>query len=439
MALEPFTSTVKTLTTQKSFAELGDFLNKQAPILAGNVGQLESLYESLDDNQHIMGCLAIIAARLKADNIENWDHMLQRTDTLFTEINDEQLRFSIGIIVEICKQLSSQLVKHNLAIRGIPVVQRAVAKIQTKPEQLVSPHADLAKLCLKAQCFGPILPILDIDITKVSKEDEHFDALRLLLYYYYGGCIYLAVKEYEKALYFFEVTVTCPTAAVSHVMLEAYKKYLLLTLIVHGDKPKDYVSLPKFTSPIVGKFMKPLCHMYTEIVTAYHHNNAEELRAVVNKYREVYESDSNLGLVNQVVKTQARSSIKRLTKPFVTLSLVDVASRVGLDNPQTAEKEIVEMIREGAIHATISQQDGMVSFDPNPESYSSPEMLRLVEGIASSAITMDKKVEKLTEEIMVSKQYLRRMVSGKEQDEDERLSSNSAVSSGGGRLPGYTM
>ena len=58
-------------------------------------------------------------------------------------------RFSIGIIVEICKQLSSQLVKHNLAIRGIPVVQRAVAKIQTKPEQLVSPHADLAKLCLK--------------------------------------------------------------------------------------------------------------------------------------------------------------------------------------------------------------------------------------------------------------------------------------------------
>ncbi len=27
--------------------------------------------------------------------------------------------------------------------------------------------------------------------------------------------------------------------------------------------------------------------------------------------QEVYESDSNLGLVNQVVKTQARSSIKR--------------------------------------------------------------------------------------------------------------------------------
>ena len=31
------------------------------------------------------------------------------------------------------------------------------------------------------------------------------DAAFVLLYYYYGGCIYLAIKQYEKALYYFEV------------------------------------------------------------------------------------------------------------------------------------------------------------------------------------------------------------------------------------------
>eukprot|EP00088_Acartia_fossae_P036776 TRINITY_DN3797_c0_g1_i1.p1 TRINITY_DN3797_c0_g1~~TRINITY_DN3797_c0_g1_i1.p1 ORF type:complete len:449 (-),score=114.31 TRINITY_DN3797_c0_g1_i1:569-1888(-) len=439
MALDQFASTVITLTTQKSYSELSDFLNRQSAILSGNIGQLESLYESLDESVHTMGCLAIVSARLKGDNIENWDQMLQRIDSLFTEISDEQQRFSNGIIVEICQQLSSQLIKNNLSIRGIPVVQRAVAKLQTKPEMLTAAHADLTKLCLKAQCFSAVLPILDIDITKISREEEHFDPCSLLLYYYYGGCIYLAVKQFEKALYFFEVTVTCPTAAVSHVMLEAYKKYLLLNLLVHGDKPKDFVTLPKFTSPIVGKFVKPLCYAYTEIVNAYHLNNVDELRNVIAKYRDIYDNDSNLGLVNQVHKTQVRSNIKRLTKPFVTLSLADVASRVGLQNPAAAEKEIVEMIREGCIHATISQQDGMVSFDANPESYSNPDVLRLVEGIATRAIQLDKKVEKLTEEIMVSKQYLKRMVNGKEQDDEERLSSNSAVSSGGSRLPAYTM
>lgn len=35
-----------------------------------------------------------------------------------------------------------------------------------------------------------------------------------------------------------QVCVTTPTAAVSHIMLEAYKKYLLVGLLVHGDKPK---------------------------------------------------------------------------------------------------------------------------------------------------------------------------------------------------------
>ena len=33
---------------------------------------------------------------------------------------------------------------------------------------------------------------------------------------------------------------TTPTAAVSHVMLEAYKKYQLVGLLVHGDKPKTF-------------------------------------------------------------------------------------------------------------------------------------------------------------------------------------------------------
>jgi len=439
MALEQFVNTVKTLTTQKSYSELCEFLNKQSPILCGNPGQLEGLYESLDDNQHIMGCLAIVAARLKNDNVENWDQMLHRIDNLFTVINDEQQRFSTGIMVEICHQLSSLLIKNNLAIRGIPIIQKAVKKLQERPDMLTAAHADLAKLCLKAQCFAPVLPILDIDMTKICTEEEHLDALHLLLYFYYGGCVYLAVKQYEKALYFFEVTVTCPAQAVSHVMLEAYKKYLLLSLIVHGDKPKDSNTLPKYTSPIVAKFLKPLCYAYTDIFNAYHQNNVDELRTVVAKYREIFESDSNLGLVNQVVKTQVRSNIKRLTKPFVTLSLADVANRVGLEHPNMAEQEIIEMIREGCIHATISQQDGMVSFDHNPESYSSPEVLQLVEGIAIRAIELDRKVEKLTEEILISPQYLRRMVSGKEQDDDERLSSNSAVSSGGGRLLGYTM
>lgn len=46
--------------------------------------------------------------------------------------------------------------------------------------------------------------------------------------------IYTALKRYEQALYCLEVVITTPAYAVSHVMLEAYKKYILVSLILYG-------------------------------------------------------------------------------------------------------------------------------------------------------------------------------------------------------------
>lgn len=63
---------------------------------------------------------------------------------------------------------------------------------------------------------------------------SHFDAKYYLLYYYYGGMIYLAVRNLDRALYFFEVAITTPAHAFSHIMLEAYKKYILVSLLLHG-------------------------------------------------------------------------------------------------------------------------------------------------------------------------------------------------------------
>jgi COP9 signalosome complex subunit 3 len=78
----------------------------------------------------------------------------------------------------------------------------------------------------------------------------------------------------------------------------------------------------------------------------------------VTRYAEVFQSDSNSGLVAQVLHSQVKTSVKRLTKTFVTLSLAELANRVGLDTPAEAEKLVVRMIEQGEIHASISQKDG---------------------------------------------------------------------------------
>ena len=65
-------------------------------------------------------------------------------------------------------------------------------------------HCELAKLCLVSKCVSPVLPFLDTDINMVATQA---DAVYLLLYYYYGGMIYTLLKNFDRALFFFEVKI----------------------------------------------------------------------------------------------------------------------------------------------------------------------------------------------------------------------------------------
>ena len=62
----------------------------------------------------------------------------------------------------------------------------------------------LVTTCSVFILFQAALPFLDADITDISKEGGHYDAKHFLLYFYYGGMIYTALKQYTRALYFFE-------------------------------------------------------------------------------------------------------------------------------------------------------------------------------------------------------------------------------------------
>lgn len=448
MALDQFVTAVQNLSAQGNYVELCDHLNKSVEVLQRNPGQLDTVLESLDMTQHSLGYLAVLVAKLSQENIDNWADLLGKCDTFVSRACPEQIKFSPNSLSDLCHILTAVLVKRGCAIRGISILARAVRTLQqSSPASLTPAHSDLARLCLVSKCFSPALPFLDTDVALICKENGQFDAMYLLLYYYYGGCIYTALKQFERALFFFEVCITTPTAAVSHIMLEAYKKYQLVGLLAHGDKPKsfkDNLALPKYTAPVVGKFLKPLCSAYNELVTAYHSNSSAELRAVVTKHQEAFSADSNLGLVNQVVASQTRTNIHRLTRTFVTLSLSDLASRVGLPGPAAVERELVAMIEAGSIHAAISQQDGMVRFDTDPESYSSPGMLRLLESEVQAAIRLDRQVTRLEEDMLVSPAYVKKISGGRGGEEDEEAgsrmsSSNNAVSSGSGKVPGYSM
>ncbi|KOX73551.1 COP9 signalosome complex subunit 3 [Melipona quadrifasciata] len=389
-ALEQFVNNVRTLSKQGNFRELSEIITKSTDVLIKNGQHLDNVLETLNLQEHSLGILAVLCVKFSlpnpngANNVDAYKPL--QVQEFIIGCNGEQVRFASDIYAELCHLFTQTLVELQIPLRGIELLCRAIRKIQLFDSQLTSIHADLCQLCLLSKCFKPALEFLDIDITGISQEEGQFDSKYFLLYYYYG---------------------------VSYIMLEAYKKYILVSLILHGK----VLNLPRYTSQVVNRYMKPLGQQYQELATAYQMNSCEEVQNIITKYQQLFTRDHNMGLVKQVLSYLYKKNIQRLTKTFLTLSLSDVASRVQLSGPADAEKYILNMIEDGEIFATINQKDGMVVFHDDPEKYNSPQMLAKLEKEMAACMELDKRVLEMEEEVVLTPQYVRKACGQNDQDD----------------------
>jgi COP9 signalosome complex subunit 3 len=74
------------------------------------------------------------------------------------------------------------------------------------------------------------------DASGLSAKISYRDYLQ---YFLYGGMVYMALKDWRKALHFLGVVISTPVATyVSLVMVDAYKKWVLVGLLEHGKVRK---------------------------------------------------------------------------------------------------------------------------------------------------------------------------------------------------------
>lgn len=426
--LEQFVVNVQNLSSSGNFPQLYTLINKSSEVLVRNASHLEDVLATLDLQKHSLGVLAILCVKFNVVNATEFEALYAQVQEFILNCNGEQVRFATDTFAELCHLLTQSLIERQQPMRGIHLLTRAINKIQLFPSQLTSIHADMCQLCLLAKCLKPALQFLDVEITDISRENDRYDAKHFLLYYYYGGMVYAALKNYERALYFFEVAITTTSMAVSHIMLEAYKKYILLALILYGKVP----SLPKYTSQVVTRFIRPLSQPYLDLAAAYTSNNPDEVRAVLAKHAETFSRDNNTGLTKQCLASLYKKNIQRLTKTFLTLSLTDMASRVQLSGPGDAERHILNMIEDEEIFASINQKDGMVVFLDNPEKYNTPIMFKRLEEEMRKFIQLNEKVKQMDQDIAVDPKYIQKCAG---QQEDDQPGS----SIGSSKIPNYSM
>lgn len=319
---------------------------------------------------------------------------VEEIQELILDTSESEVQSSGELFISLCHKLATALVKTKRSVSGIHLLSQAISKLQTQEFQLTPIHADFCLLCLDAKCLNPALPILDTIYTKLRTTDNKSeDSKNIVLFFYYGGLIYTAIKNFERASYFFEVVITMPAVTASSVMQETYKKQILVNLLLHGKLTENL--LPRYTPACLARQRKQIGQAYHKLAHEFSTYNHEKIQRLISNNSSIYERDENMGLVKQCLTQVHRRNIQRLTKTFLTLSLRDVANNVGLASEKEAEAYILNMIDDGEIFATINQKDGMVVFEDSSESFDTVTVFRSLQSDISKASNLIKILDKL--------------------------------------------
>ncbi|KAL8132517.1 COP9 signalosome complex subunit 3-like [Apium graveolens] len=380
--------------------ELATFLKRSQKLIRSESTRLFSALPQLDPSIHSLGYLFILDAYTSDPNTkERANEVVPVIARFLRTCSANQIRLAPEKFVAISKRLKELVMLLQSPIRGVAPLLNAIRKLQSSAEHFTVLHPEFLLLCLSAKCYKSGLSILEDDIYEVDNLKD------LLLYGYYGGMICIGMKRFRNAFDLLHNVITAPMNNLSAIAIEAYKKYILVSLIHLGQLMPDF---PRYTSFVARKNLKSFAQPYLALALAYGNGELTELEKCVHKYHESFEKDNNFGLVKQVISSTYKRNIQRLTKTYLTLSLQDIASRVHLHSAKEAEMRVLQMIQDGEIFATINQKHGMVTFLEDPEQYKSCEMIERIDSSIQRIMLMSKKLTATNEALSRDRAYLSR-------------------------------
>lgn len=383
---------------------LKKMLDQNLDKIKSNANHFTTALNNLDSEKHTLGLIYLLFA--KATHAPKVDpSFLMNTERLLININKKQAQRCADKYAFIVHRYMEAMRDSNNIQRAISTIHQGIETFSPSAEHLTPLHADYLCLCLKGKLYRAGERLLERKIFDIEPNLTGVTPRDMLLYYYYGGLIYAGLKKFEQALRFFDTALCVPSFALSAIMVESFKKYVLISLLVHGK----FLGINKNASNIVHRHMKTYCSIYVDLANAYANNDVTKVLQNLNDNLQEYQKDQNHGLVKQCLNALKRRNIQRLTETFMTLSLSDIAKEAKLSNAKEAEEELLKMIANGEINAVINQKDGMVSFEEETKSFTSQQASHSLEDGLNRSIQLAQRLKTMDEQISLSQSYIARI------------------------------
>jgi COP9 signalosome complex subunit 3 len=387
------------LQSELSKTQIVDFLEKNRQSLEGVLG-------ALDTHEHTLGLIHLLSAIISFPKF-NKPVFINYAQDLISKGSIKQIRLDPKRFSNICKKFVEACKEVGNPMRAVKPMKSAINKI-APPDHLTPQHAHFARACISAKCYKAALPILDKFVYLVDPKISGIKSEDTRLYYYYGGICYIALKQWEKAIEFFETVIAAPAVMTSAIMVEAYRKLILVSLIHRGEVG----NLPKYTNQSVTRVIKQICTPYEELALAFSLGSFEDLNKAIENNLEPFLKDNNLGLVGQVKTALTDQAIKKLTSTYSTITFSGLLENTGLVEQSETELKILKMVDTRGFEVKINQQQKYVLFSNSGDGYDTDSTVSHLRNHIHKIVLIHKQIASIDRSIEQSDRYVQKLLQG---------------------------
>ena len=124
-------------------------------------------------------------------------------------------------------------------------------------------HPQVLKLLISGKMYSLGAAFGKQDYSVFDPAKTGLTAIDVMSYYYYLGYIYTALKLYDKAADAFRLVLVQPTHVLHKCMLNAYKKYIIVSMLAGRS-----TEFPKAVNEAMKSYLPRLCSEYKELAEA---------------------------------------------------------------------------------------------------------------------------------------------------------------------------
>ncbi|KAG4305738.1 hypothetical protein PORY_000648 [Pneumocystis oryctolagi] len=278
--------------------------------------------EVLNPETYSIGYLYILLARRQVSEFNS----IRDNCIAFLEVFDVELVSSMAsaelkqFLLWICESVNAI----NKSFSIISTLRLILERYRDFTITLTPIHVIFVKQCFVAKAYKEAQFLLDSDIEFFHKSNE-ITYIDYLLYHFYGALLYVKLKFFSRALYFLGRIISALTLNTSAIQINAYKKFVILSLIVNGKMEH----VPYITDAISIKSYIFFGKAYNIFAKAYEHQDHEEIKDTYFEYRNLFIKDKNDKIVKYAIKFLSYHEIYRLNEIYTCISIMDINKKIG--------------------------------------------------------------------------------------------------------------